>query len=303
MALKPLVEVLMSTYDGERYVREQVASILHQSHCRLRLAVRDDGSRDGTAAVLRSLDDPRLKVRTGENLGLPQSFFRLIDESSDDADLWALSDQDDVWSPEKLARAVSRLAQVDGPAMYCARVAVVDQDLRSLYLHELPWRGPSFANALVQNIALGCTIVINREARDLLRGRWPRECVMHDAWMYLVVAGCGTVVYDHEPVVLYRQHGRNSVGMGRGPWSRLAGRVRRQLSLGGAGKHGRQDCELLRLHADRLTPTSRSELEQFLAARRCFFRRFCYIMTGMGLHRQTRGSNVVLRGLQLLGRI
>jgi glycosyltransferase involved in cell wall biosynthesis len=293
----------MSTYDGERYVREQVESILSQSHSRLRLVVRDDGSRDGTSAVLRSFEDPRIQVRNGENLGLPLAFFRLIDESSDDADLWALSDQDDVWLPEKLERAARRLVGLRGPALYCARVAVVDEALRSLYLHELPWRGPSFANALVQNIALGCTIVINREARDLLRECWPHECVMHDAWLYLVIAGCGTVVYDHEPVVLYRQHGRNIVGMGRGRWSRLAGRLQRQLRPDGPGKHGRQDAELLRLLQARLTPTSRTELERFLAVRRCILRRFGYMVTGGSPHRQTRGSDFVLKGLQVIGRV
>jgi glycosyltransferase involved in cell wall biosynthesis len=298
----PLVEVLMSTYDGERYVREQVDSILGQTHPRLRLVVRDDGSRDGTLPLLRSIEDPRLGVRAGDNLGLPDAFFRLVDESSDDADLWALSDQDDVWLPEKLSRAVSRLAEVNGPALYCARVAVVDESLRPLYLHELPWRGPSFANALVQNIALGCTVVLNRGARDLLRRRWPRECVMHDAWIYLVVAGCGTVVYDHEPVVLYRQHGSNSIGMGLGPVSRFTGRVRRQLSADGPGKHGRQDAELERVHGGRLSPQARSALSDFLRCQADLRLRCTCALVGAP-HRQTRSSDAVLALLQMLGRV
>ncbi|MBC7678996.1 MAG: glycosyltransferase family 2 protein [Pseudorhodobacter sp.] len=292
--MRPLVEVLLSTYDGGRYVREQVESVLAQTHDHLSLTVRDDGSSDDTLARLAEVDDARLTVRQGGNLGLPWAFFRLIDESSDDADLWALCDQDDVWLPHKLQRAVARLDGVKGPALYCARVAVVDEDLRPLYLHELPCRGPSFANALVQNIALGCTVVVNREARDLLRGRWPRECVMHDAWAYLVVAGCGTVVYDHEPVVLYRQHGRNSVGMGRGPVSRLAGRVRRQLSADGPGKHGRQDVELSRLFASRLPCGREQELARLLSAPRLWIG---------APHRQTAASNLVLRTLHSLGRV
>ena len=237
----PLVEVLMSTYDGAPYVREQVDSILRQTHRELRLVVRDDGSSDDTVAVLRSIDDDRLRVVEGDNLGLPDAFFRLLDDSGDDAEYWALADQDDVWVPEKLARAVADLSRLDGPALYCARVLVTDEQLKPLQPHQLPRRGPSFANALVQNIALGCTTVINRAARDLLRQRWPRDCVMHDAWMYLVVAGAGTVVYDQRVAVLYRQHGGNSVGVGRNAVGRLTGRLRRQLSPGGPGKHGRQN--------------------------------------------------------------
>jgi glycosyltransferase involved in cell wall biosynthesis len=298
----PLVEVLMSTYNGERYVEAQVSSVLAQTHKSLRLHVRDDGSQDGTLFRLRAMDDPRLVVEEGANLGLPDAFFALVDAAGDDADFWALADQDDFWLPDKLARAVTRLADVAGPALYCARVSVVDGRLQPLYLHELPWRGPSFANALVQNIALGCTIVINREARDLLRGRWPRECVMHDAWMYLVVAGCGTVLYDHEPVVLYRQHGGNSVGMGRGSVSRLAGRVRRQLSPNGPGKHGRQDRELLRLFGDELPDQRRRELGAMLSAGVSVRSAARYAASGPP-HRQTSGSDLVLKGLQVLRRV
>lgn len=299
----PLVEVLMSSYEGARFVGEQVQSVLAQTHRRLRLVIRDDGSGQPTREVLRELArDPRVELREGDNLGLPHAFFRMLDESGDDADLWALCDQDDVWAPDKVARTVAALEDVEGPALYCARVHVVDEHLAPLYPHELPLRGPSFANALVQNIALGCTVVVNREARDLLRGRWPRECVMHDAWMYLVVAGAGTVVYDHALVVEYRQHGRNSVGMGRGPLPRLAGRVRRQLSPDGPGKHGRQDLELLRLHGDRLRSEARRQLDDFLAAQRSLGGRLRYVATGAA-HRQTRGSDLVLKGLQVLGRV
>lgn len=293
----------MSTYDGAAYVEQQVESILAQTHGDLRLTVRDDGSRDGTLDVLaRWSEDPRVSVHPGDNVGLPHAFFRLIEESADDVDFWALADQDDVWEPDKIARAASRLAGMTGPALYCARVLVVDERLRPLYPHVLPRRGPSFANALAQNIATGCTIVLNREARDVLRGRWPTHAVMHDAWLYAVLAGTGSVVYDPHLVVRYRQHGDNSVGMGRGPVARVAGRVRRQLSPGGAGQHGRQNRELLRLHGDRLHPLPRRQLTDFLAAQDRLSARLRYAATGE-VHRQTLGSDFVLRALQVLGRV
>jgi len=298
----PLVEVLMSTHNGEKYVAQQVDSILRQSHRNLRLLVRDDGSTDGTLDQLARIEDPRVLVRQGERLGLPQAFFQLLDESGDDADYWSLADQDDVWLPDKVGRAVQMLAPYDGPAMCCTRVQVTDDNLRPLYRHELPQRGPSFANALVQNIALGCTTVINRAARELLLHRWPDDCVMHDAWIYLVVAGTGTVVYDDEVQVLYRQHGGNTVGMGAGPAARLAGRVRRQMTAGGPGKHSRQDRELLRLHAHDLRPESLAQLKDLLVAQQALSRRVAYALAGPA-HRQTRGSDVVLKALLVLGRV
>lgn len=299
----PLVEVLMATYNGERYLRAQISTILAQTHPRVRLVARDDGSRDSTVAILEEFaHDPRVAIHQDGNVGLPSAFFRLIDDSGDDADLWALSDQDDVWQPQKLSRAVAALEGLDVPALYCARVLVVDEDLVPLYPHELPARGPSFANALVQNIALGCTIMINRAARDLLRGRWPKDCVMHDAWMYLVISGCGTVIYDHEPVMLYRQHSQNSVGMARGRASAVLGRVKRQLSPGGAGKHGRQNHELLRIHCEQLLPAARAELATIVSAQETFLGRACYGARGAA-HRQTLGSDLVLRALMIVGRL
>lgn len=299
----PLVEVLLSTYDGAAHLRAQIDSVLGQRGVEVRLRVRDDGSRDDTLRVLDEYaGDARVLVERGDNLGLPHAYFRLLEQSGADADLWALADQDDVWLPHKLHRAAERLSAATGPTLYCARVMVVDEDLRPLSLHPLPRRGVSFANALVQNVATGCTIVLDREGRDVLRGRWPQDAVMHDAWLYLVLSGTGTVVYDPEPVVLYRQHGSNAVGVGRGAASRVVGRVRRQLAVGGAGAHGRQDAELARTHGDLLRPGPRAELAAFLGSRGSALARARYAVTGAA-HRQTRGSDVVLSALQLLGRV
>jgi glycosyltransferase involved in cell wall biosynthesis len=298
-----LVEVLLSTYNGERHLREQVDSILAQRGVDVRLVVRDDESRDGTLEVLASYaDEPRVRVRAGgRNLGLPQAFFELLENSRDDAEMWALADQDDVWLSHKLLRAAAALEAVDGPAMYCARVLVSDEDLRPLYAHALPLRGPSFENALVQNIATGCTIVLNRAARDVLRGRWPDYAVMHDAWLYAVLSGCGTVVYDPEVVVRYRQHGANAVGMGRGRVARVGGRIRRQLAAGGAGAHGRQNAELLRTHHDTLRPWALNALDALHASRRSVCSRLAYAVKGPA-HRQTVGSTLVVKILHALNR-
>lgn len=302
--LQPLVEVLMSTFNGERFVVQQVESILNQTYSRLRLVIRDDGSTDRTLQALTSISDNRVVVRPSSNLGLPAAFFRLIEESSEDAEYWALADQDDVWEAAKLARAVAALEPyTNEAALYCARVLVTDEALHPLYPHEPASRGPSFANALVQNIALGCTVVFNRAARDeFLRASWPRECVMHDAWLYLVVAGTGRVLYDPALVVQYRQHGANSVGIGRGPLSRLAGRVKRQLSPGGAGRHGRQDLELARIYRGRLSNEARRQLDQFLASRQPWTRRLHYAITGPA-HRQSGASDFVLKVLHVFGRV
>jgi glycosyltransferase involved in cell wall biosynthesis len=298
-----MVEVLMSTYNGAPYLRQQIDSILTQEGVDVRLVVRDDGSTDATLQVLAAYEeDPRVAVRSGQNLGLPEAFFRLIQESGSDTEFWALADQDDVWLPTKLSRALRQLNGVKGPAMYCSRVLVTDSSLNPRFPHPLPRRGPSFENALVQNIATGCTIVLNREARSVLRDRWPRYAVMHDAWLYLVVSGTGTVVYDDDVTVHYRQHQRNAVGVGNTEFARAIGRVHRQMSRGGSGSHGRQNRELVHTHGALLRPEAWSELSRFLGSRSRVRDRVYYAANG-GAHRQSVGSDLVLKGLQVLGRV
>ena len=148
----------MSTYQGERFVREQLQSILPQLSSDSRIIVRDDGSRDHTADEVAALDDPRITLIRGSNLGFGRSFLTLLTQVPPDADMVMFSDQDDVWLPDKVERAWWHLRPLDGQAgLYGSAQMLVDADLRPLYLTP-PWpRGPSLANALTENIITGCT--------------------------------------------------------------------------------------------------------------------------------------------------
>jgi len=214
------VAVVMSTYRGERYIGQQVASILEQLPPAGRLLVRDDGSSDGTVAQVRAIRDPRIHLTEGENLGFARSFFQLLASVPADVDVVLLADQDDVWLPGKIARACGSLRARTGPALYFSRLQLVDEELRPLGLTAGWPRGPSFTNALTENIVNGCTIALNRPALDLvLRLGDARQVRFHDWWIYLVVSAFGEVIADPTPTVLYRQHGRNVIGRGAG-WRR-----------------------------------------------------------------------------------
>lgn len=212
------VVVVMSTFEGERFVREQVESILAQLPPEGRLLVRDDGSRDGTADAVAAVGDARISLTRGENLGFAASFFQLLDAVPADAEMVMLSDQDDVWLPERIERAWHVLGHTgEQPVLYCSRMRLVDAQLRPLGLSRVPGRGPSFANALAENIVTGCTVALNPAALRLAVQRPdPPQVHFHDWWLYLVVAAFGRVVFDPEPTVLYRQHGANVIGTGAG---------------------------------------------------------------------------------------
>jgi glycosyltransferase involved in cell wall biosynthesis len=214
------VVVVMSTYSGERFVREQVASILSQLPADGLLLVRDDGSTDHTVERIRAFADPRIVVEEAANVGFARSFFLLLASVPADADCVLLADQDDVWLPGKIERACASLAGRKRAALYFSRLQLVDEELRPLGLTARWPRGPSFSNALAENIVTGCTIALNRPALQLvLKLGDPAQLRFHDWWIYLVVSAFGEVVADPTPTMLYRQHGANVLGRGAG-WRR-----------------------------------------------------------------------------------
>lgn len=214
----PRVAVLMSTYQGEAFVAQQIQSILDQLPGSGQLIVRDDGSTDCTVEVVQNIGDSRITITTGSNLGFARSFFALLDSVGDNVDVVMLADQDDVWLPGKIARACDAMREAGAtPTMYFSRLQLVDKDLAPLG-ETAHWpRGPSFRNSLCENLATGCTIALNAAALPLVRKTGQTDRIyFHDWWIYLVIAAFGKVVADDRTWVLYRQHGRNVVGRGPG---------------------------------------------------------------------------------------
>ncbi len=262
--LAPRVTVLMSTYQGEAFVVQQVQSILEQLPPGGRLVVRDDGSTDHTVEMLRGIADTRITLMAGPNIGFARSFFALLDTVGDDVDIVMLSDQDDVWLPGKIVRACHALRSLGTiPALYFSRLHLVDERLAPIGETARWPRGPSFRNALCENIATGCTIALNPAALALVRLTGSTERIyFHDWWIYLVVTAFGHVVADETPWVLYRQHGRNVVGRGPGIRRYLANlafmRRRSWVHIMFAQIENFRD-----VHGGNLTPQQRAEIDRF----------------------------------------
>ncbi len=215
------VAVLMSTYNGERYVREQVNSILKQLSVGDQLLIRDDGSMDGTVDFINKLCDPRISIVSGENVGFFRSFLWLLYHVDRRHSIYMLADQDDVWLPGKIDRARESLESRADPCLYCTRLQIVDESLNKIGISPFINKPPSFQNAICENIATGCTIALNRLAMDIIRKPSFEsinscEIYYHDWWLYLNLAYFGCVIWDPEPSIMYRQHANNIVGMGSG---------------------------------------------------------------------------------------
>lgn len=239
----------MSTYNGEKYIREQLDSIQKQSYPNFSLLIRDDGSTDATVAIIREYQKKYSNIRliTGKNLGVCSSFFTLCQKADGQAEYYALADQDDYWLPDKILVAVQRMEREiqkekkTVSILYAGNKTLVDERLLPIHseIKYSPNQIPSFGNALVENICTGCTCVMNQALLTKLCHYIPNQVIMHDWWMYLLAASLGKVIYDRHSYLLYRQHGANVYGtmikkraLWKHRWNELKkkrGRVYRQI--------------------------------------------------------------------------
>lgn len=317
------IQVLMSTYNGEKYIKEQVDSILAQDcweHLDVKpcLLVRDDGSSDATQKILEKYAKQfpeQVCWYQGENIGVIDSFFDLVLHSDESANYYALADQDDYWKPEKLRRgieAIDKMHNKAAPQLYCCRPQLVDEALQPLVSEiKRPPMRPSFRNALVENIVTGCTIVMNRVLRDMVKENPPRFTVMHDWWFYLVSSCYGEVYYDETSYICYRQHGGNAVGTNVSRWKEFKDRVRR--FKGNRRNISNQLLEFLRIYEDRdgaedkVSCFDEQKAAECLAlarrlvdSRGSLWRRICLVTSGV-IYRQRKGDDRIFRLILLSG--
>lgn len=217
---RPSVTVLLCTHNGERFLREQLDTILAQQDVEVRIAVRDDGSTDSTRNILRSYAERHENVQPvyAARAGVPAGYFELMWSAGHRTGYYAFADQDDVWAPRKLAEAVRLLERCRGPSLYCSAVELISDEGRVLGVRRLRNAPATLATAPIQNVAIGNTIVFTHEVLQLVR-KLPRPvaAIMHDWWMQLFVLSLGGhVLYDQVPRCGYRQHARNALGVPMG---------------------------------------------------------------------------------------
>jgi glycosyltransferase involved in cell wall biosynthesis len=302
------VTILLASYRGARFIGAQLASIAAQTHQDWRLIVSDDGSDDGTRDIVTEFAASRPKgqvqVVDGPGRGATQNFLHLLSITPDGP--IAFSDQDDVWFPDKLARALAALSRHNGPAHYAARTVITDDDMNPLTESRHFHRPLGFRNALVQAIMAGNTSVFNGPASALLRccvgAAQHHDVEAHDWWAYQVMSGVGAVlIHDPQPALFYRQHSQSVMGR-NDTVAALSQRVAMLL----AGDYGRWlGANHAALHAVRseLLPENRLILDQFGALLRRPAPAAAVEMARLGLYRQTQAGTAVLFAAALLGRL
>ena len=229
------VVVLMSTYNGQKYIEQQIESIEQQQDVYIDLVIRDDGSTDQTVAIINNLTKKydNIILINGGNLGYVKSFSSLVryayEQYADDC-MFAFVDQDDIWKEAKLKIACENIASCDQrkPLLFCSNSMLIDSYCKEVC--EFRPYAPTFkkGTVLYYGTVQGCSMVFNRKAVELYNSCPPVSCI-HDRWMVLICTYLGEVYYSNVPLFYYRVHGENAVGssINRSLVHRLNGKLKR----------------------------------------------------------------------------
>lgn len=298
----PSVAIIMSVFNAEKYIKEQIDSILFQEQVNIQVWIRDDGSTDRTLSLIRNLygKDDRITIQTGKNLGARESFFEALFSCDLQCDYVGFSDADDVWISNKIKHSIDLLvaSSFGGPIAVATRLHVVDESLNHISYTAIPKRGFSFANALVETVASGATIVMNRAALNIIRSARPNYAVMHDAWIYLVMTAFGELIYSELPTIQYRQHATNVFGTSHTLRRKISLRLRRLREI---SPYRRQAKEFSRLFRSSLNSKLQKKLERYLNYPKSLMGRIRFAIFSEVV-KQNIGANIFMRLLILLGK-
>ncbi|SCH20745.1 Chondroitin polymerase [uncultured Clostridium sp.] len=220
-----MIDILMATYNGEKYVSEQIESIINQTYSDWKLFIRDDGSKDNTLSVIKEYankyPEKIVVIEDGKRgLGAKLNFAELMKYSKNDYCMFA--DQDDFWINEKIQLTFDEMKRLEEkyskntPILVHTDLKVVDSNLNILNesfweYQKLDANKRALNNLLVQNNITGCTMMMNRKLMEMSTNI-PQGCIMHDWWIGLVASCFGQIGIVNKQTMLYRQHGGNEVG-------------------------------------------------------------------------------------------
>ena len=261
--------ILLSTYNGEKYLKKQLDSLFAQSTNNFQIIVRDDGSTDGTLKILKSYNIILLSAK--ENIGTKQSFSTLLAYALENtkSTYFMFCDQDDIWEENKIEKTLKEIQELELrykniPLLVHTNLKVLDQSLN--VKHDSFWKYEyidpftnSCSRLLLQNTVTGCTAIINRKLVELALPI-PNNAIMHDWWLGLVASKFGKISHLKESTVCYRQHTNNTVGArGFGIYYIINNITKKDLLL----KHIQQAKVFLDIYRDTLDKDTIQILEDF----------------------------------------
>lgn len=304
------IGVLLSAYNGEKYIAQQIDSIMNQTvKNNLTLIVRNDGSTDNTIKILDKIKHKysNLRVINGNNLGLINSFFKLLEIALKeyDFDYFSFSDQDDFWKEDKLESAIKFLNREnqDIPLLYGCRSLVVDEHLNTTgYKTQAMQRNIDFFNTTIQNIIPGHNQVMNKKLAQLVVSKRinPSKVYSQDLWITNVAAVSGKILFDNIPHTYYRMHGDNQLGYGNSKINRVLSHITR-LRKNEAKKMAIQLKYFGESFTEFLSWEQINELKLFFASQNSLANRLKYVQH-TNMYRQDEKETLLFKLLYLMGK-
>ncbi|MDR2548602.1 MAG: glycosyltransferase family 2 protein [Desulfobulbus sp.] len=272
------IDILLATFNGETFLREQWDSLLGQSYTNWRLIIRDDGSSDHSVEMIREFkrQNPEKILFDDEDCqskGACGNFSCLLGKST--SDYIMLCDQDDVWRPDKVSKTIELMKSIeqkyghDKPILIHTDLRIVDEQLQPIfssllkYQHLSPHSGSQMHRLLTQNIATGCTMMINRPLLKLATPI-PKKAIMHDWWLALIAALFGKISFLDESTILYRQHHKNCVGAKRWGIGRMVFQIQHFEAACKAMLHTMEQAKaILELYRDQIPPAMHAMINAY----------------------------------------
>lgn len=267
------VAVLISTYNGEKYIKEQLDSVLNQTYKNIEIVIRDDGSSDSTIEIIKEYQKKHSNIilKEGTNVGFIKSFFQLLGLA--ESDYYAYCDQDDVWMENKIELAVNALNEADNtkPNMVFGNSDYYDENMKLISEGE-KHRTFSFKNSLYECVAQGMTMTINQAAKELIRDNIPEKCLFHDWWTYMICSGMGQVLYNDETVVKYRRFQKNATAEGQSALKVFLWRIEKLFTDKGMQDIKIQQLEYKKMFYNKLPDENKKILDIFVQEKYNFFK-------------------------------
>jgi len=300
------IAVLLSAYNGERYIEKQIESILNQEGIgSLTLIVRNDGSKDATLALLKNFQKAHsnIEIIDGPNIGLVASFFELLKYAVGRGyDFYSFSDQDDYWLPMKLSVALRAIAGKDEPYMYasCSKLAN-DELIETGTITQIQHKEITFFNSAIQNICPGHNQVLNHKLAELVlkETKYSKDIYSQDLWITNVAAVAGKIVFDNTPHALYRQHTNNQLSFGKTRMDWVKVRIKRLKNSEGK-KFSIQLRHFAECYEAYLTTEQKKEIKLYFEFQSAFVKRLIYIFRTK-MYRQKNYETFLFKVLYLFG--
>ena len=295
------IAIILGFYEGYEFINKQLQSIFDQTHQNFIIFVSDDNSKNNFSIEKLNINERnKKKIRVGfrnKNIGYAKNFLNALVSINDYFDYYAFSDQDDIWYPEKLEKAIKSLEEYpeNKANLYGSRTELIGSSEEIKLGKSIEFKkSPSFQNALTQNIFGGNTMVFNRTAFDLICStKINQKIIAHDWWCYQIISGAGgNIFYDKNIYLKYRQHNNNLIGSNvslKDKWLRFC-----KVANGNFKIQNDHNLRSIINNQNLLTISNGKTLTNFIKARESFFLKSIFYFLKSGVYRQTLIGNIAL---------